>query len=432
MKLMKQVRWLGGVVAVVALSSLAIAACGDDDGDTSASTTARPASSGSASTGGSTTTRTEAPDSTGGAANPELSEISLGVVAELTGAQSSATAGLMTVATAWEKWVNTELGGIGGHPVKLHVVDDKGDPATGLAVVNELVEDKHVVAMVGSQSNVNSAYSDYLLDKRVPVIGGGAYYPPSWENPMFFPIDASSLTVTQTVGGISAAAGGTKLGFVYCAEVAQCQAVEDLIKPSLAANNIEYVGGVAAAYNASNYTAECLVMRDAGADVVYVATNADVHTRLVSDCARQGYTPYWIAGPTASRASILEQTGNTAMYMGTFPWWADHAGAEEYRTVMGKYADDTDWMSVIGTNAWTSFEFFRQEVLPNPTATPTNEDVLAGLYALHDANLDGLMANKVSYAEGEPVNPGWPCVFPGVYEDGAAVPNDLSEVVCAK
>jgi len=58
------------------------------------------------------------------------------------------------------------------------------------------------------------------------------------------------------------------------------------------------------------------------------------------------------------------------------------------------------------------------------------EHVLAGLYALDEANLDGLMANKVSYTEGEPVNPGWPCVFPRVYKDGAPVPNDLSEVVC--
>jgi len=324
------------------------------------------------------------------------------------------------------------MGGIGGHPVKLHIVDDKGDPATGVAVVKDLVENQHVIAIVGNESNVNSAYADYLLEKRVPVIGGTSFFPPSWTNAMFFPIDASSLTVTQTVGGIAAAAGGTKLGMVYCAEVAQCQALEGLIKPSLAANNVAYVGGVAAAFNAPNYTAECINLRDAGADVVFVATNAAVHERFVADCERQGFKPYWIVSPAAQQADLMAKTGNAAGYFGTFPWWADQAGAEQYRTVMGKYATDDKWMATTATNAWTSFEFFRQEVLPKPAAQPTNEDVLAGLYALHDANLNGLMANKVSFTEGQPVNPGWPCVFPGLYKDGKPVPNDLSKVVCAK
>jgi len=433
--------------AALAVSTLLVAACSSDDEgaeSTSPATSPGTASTAPDSTTGSTTgsttdstgsTGSTSPDTTGtttGAANPDLSTIDIGVVVEITGPQSSAGVGVQTVAPAWEKWVNTEMGGIGGHPVKLHMVDDKGDPATGASVVKDLVEKTKVIALVGNESNVNSAYSDYLLDKRVPVVGGTAHYPPSWENPMFFPLIAGGITVNATVGGIAKALGGTKAGMVYCAEVAQCQALEDLIKPGLERENIPYVGGVPAAFNAPNYTAECLKLRDEGADVIYVAVNAAVHERFVADCARQQYEPHYLASPGAQQEAVLEKTGDTAFYMSAFPWWADHPEAETFREVMDKYAKDKAWESFSGTNAWISFEFFRRAVLPTPGDAPTSEDVLAGLYALKDEDLNGMMANKVTFKEGEPVNPGWPCVFIGEFKDGKPVPNDMSKTVCGK
>ena len=36
-----------------------------------------------------------------------------------------------------------------GHPVKLTIIDDKGDPATGLAAAQKLVQQDHVIAIVG-------------------------------------------------------------------------------------------------------------------------------------------------------------------------------------------------------------------------------------------------------------------------------------------
>jgi len=439
----------------LAVSTLLVAACGDDDDEsdgTSAATSPGPAStapdsttgdtgSPGSTTPGGTTGGTASPGSTtpgattggtSGAANPELSTIDIGVVVEMTGPQSSSSVGLLSVAPAWEEWVNTEMGGIGGHPVKLHVVDDKGDPATGASVVKDLVENQKVIALVGNESNVNSAYSDYLLDKRVPVVGGTAYYPPSWENPMFFPLVAGGITVNWTVGDIAAAVGGTKLGMVYCAEVAQCQVLEDLIAPGLERANIPYAVGVPAAFNAPNYTAECLKLRDEGADVIMVATNAAVHERFVADCARQQYEPYYLAAPGAQYQKVLESTGDTAFYMSAFPWWADHPEVEIFRAAMENYAKDDAWQSFGGTNAWISFEFFRRAALADPGDTPTSEDVLAGLYALEDEDLNGLMANKVAFTEGEPINPGWPCVFVGEFNDGEAVPTDMSETVCGE
>ncbi len=51
------------------------------------------------------------------------------------------------------KWTNSH-GGINGHPVDVvaEYADDKADPAVGLAAVKDLVENQHVIAIVGSSA----------------------------------------------------------------------------------------------------------------------------------------------------------------------------------------------------------------------------------------------------------------------------------------
>jgi len=76
----------------------------------------------------------------------------------------------------------------------------------------------------------------------------------------------------------------------------------------------------------------------------------------------------------------------------------------------------------------------RQKILPHPSANPTSADVLAGLYALHDENLGGLMANKVTFTQGKPVAPGWPCAWAGEWKNGKPGPITLSasDTVCGQ
>jgi len=408
------------VLAVLGLVGLLLAACSSSgDGGKKAS----PAASGSSSGGGH-------------AADSSLSTIQIGIIADMTGVNSTAHQGGLAAAPAWEKWVNTEMGGIGGHPVKLNMVDDKEEPATGLAGAKDLVENKHVLAIVGEESATTAAWADYMLEKRVPVVGGTGNYKPYWTNPMFFPLTTNGVTANFTVGDLAKKVGATKMGLVYCAEVAQCQSLQDLVKPGLARNNIQFVGGFAVSASAPNYTSQCLQLKSAGADAVEVATSVSPFQRMIQDCRRQGFTPKWIPTPGALQAKFLSKLTDDVIvgYSPNFPYWADHPAAAQYRDVMGKYAKGDVWRGEDGTQMWTSLELLRQKILPHPSANPTSDDILAGLYALHDENLGGLLANKVTFTQGKPVSPGWPCAWSIEWKNGKPTPSSLSasDTVCGQ
>ena len=84
------------------------------------------------------------------ASKPSGTEILIGQVATETGA--AAATGTVTTArdglAAWAKWTNAH-GGIAGHPVTVKTLDDKADPAQSQADLKQLVENDHVVAIVG-------------------------------------------------------------------------------------------------------------------------------------------------------------------------------------------------------------------------------------------------------------------------------------------
>ena len=84
--------------------------------------------------------------------------------------------------------VDQRPGGLNGHPVKLIVVDDGGDPARHKAAKQDLVERKGVQAFVGDGEPLAGESSvDYITSKGIPMVGneGGS----DWyhKSPMYFP-----------------------------------------------------------------------------------------------------------------------------------------------------------------------------------------------------------------------------------------------------
>src|SRR5690242_13475306 len=86
------------------------------------------------------------------APKPKGTPIVIGVIGSVTGPEAASSRQGQTVATAWAKWVNAQ-GGINGHPVKVALADDGGDPAKGQAAEKTLVDQKNVLAIVVSSDN---------------------------------------------------------------------------------------------------------------------------------------------------------------------------------------------------------------------------------------------------------------------------------------
>ena len=112
--------------------------------------------------------------------------IPLGNIGTYSAATSSSQIGAKYSIQAWADWVNAH-GGLAGHPVKLYVMDDQGSAAIALTDVKTLINQDHVVAIVGDQSSTDTDWASTVAQAGVPVVGGLSLNIPFVSNADFYP-----------------------------------------------------------------------------------------------------------------------------------------------------------------------------------------------------------------------------------------------------
>jgi branched-chain amino acid transport system substrate-binding protein len=368
-------KWNSGVVASLTLMALALTGCGSD------SKTSTPAPS---------------------AANASLtkSEIKIGLLISQTGTSASSDKTGVDAAQAWEKWVNAGTG-IAGHPVKLVIKDDKGDPATATAAAKELVGDG-VVSMTLQTSNTELASNAYLKTQDIPVIGATGYSPQVWgATPNYFGTAPGAIGIIQAQFASAKSVGASHWSSAYCAEVAVCKASEPMFKPASAQQGLSYAGSFAVAATAPNYTAECLKLKQLNTDFLQISFAPAAAKRLVADCATQSYQGWYGAsagsvGPDLTGIKGIKLAGG----LQGFPWWAKDAPATTFRDAMTKYSPDAAYENPGATSVWTALELTRKS-LANAGDTVTRQSVFDGLYGLKDETLGGLLPQPLTFTKGK-------------------------------
>jgi branched-chain amino acid transport system substrate-binding protein len=415
-------RW-ARAAALVAVFAVVAGACGDDDDDatTEATSAAAETTAGGTETtaaGGAETTAPAAEETT--PVEPTGSEITIGMAVGETGGSGSTQKFARPVAEAWAEYVNTELGGINGHPVNLVVKDTKSDGATGAAVVRELVEQDEALVLLSVDAASESAYGEYTQQQNVPVIGTG-YSPATWiALPNWF---ASSTTIPAVVQAQFVSAkevGATKWAAISCIEVASCAAAEPLYEPSAAQVGLELGGSVKASTSAPNYTAECLQLIDGGVDYVQLSIAPAAGEKIAADCRRQGYDGWF--GATAGSvvaSNFTDPELRLAGGLNGFPWYADAEPVQTFRDAMDA-AGVEEYQDPTSTATWAALELFRT-AMANASDQPTREEVFEAYYALQNEDLDGLLPAGVTYAEGQP-SPPINCFWVYTLEDGEFSP----------
>lgn len=384
-----------GIVFVAVLASLVLAACGSGSGDSAGADTAS------------------------GKGDP----IVLGTVCSCSGASSATFGRINDAAKAWAAWVN-DHGGINGHPVKLIVEDDGGEPAKSLRAVKKLVEQDKVMAIVGEVSVQDATWADYVTKKGVPVVGGFSVEPDFSRNPNFFPTGIPLTTGYVGMFQELKAAGKKKVGVLYCAEAPVCAEVDGLVRAAA-----KVVGGIEVASTgkisatAPNYTASCLQMKDAGVDALQVAHNISVVSRVFESCAQQGYTPTATSLITTSAPEWLTNPRFTDAILAspTAVHTDDSVPAvKDFLAALDQYAPGlrTGPQFVYPTiYPWAGGKLFEAAAKASgigPDSAPA--DVKKGLYALKDETLDGLIS-PITYVEGKPTVVS--CYFVAGIKDGA-------------
>lgn len=349
--------------------------------------------------------------------NPKLTgaPIVVGTIGSFSGPQSAALALLPQTMQAWESWTNAH-NGINGHPVKLIIKDDGSDPATALKDAKELVEQDHVVAIVGESSLVDATWASYVQQQGVPVVGGISLETPFLTNPDFY---ASGTSVPVMMVGELAemkARNLKHLGVMYCAESPVCAQLGGLAQLSsqLTGGTIKTTTASVAATSPS-YDAQCLTMKNANVDALMVGANSTVVTRVADACANLGYKPITInESPTFARDWLSDANLDGAVLISPNANYVDAAvpGVKDFLAALSAYAPNVQGspqFSYDNIYPWAGGQLFAAAAkAANLSSTSTPADVKKGLYALKNETLDGI-APPLNFTPGQPSMV--PCYF---------------------
>jgi len=399
--------------AVLTAAALVVSGCSSSGGTKNSGGNSTPPAGGSSSPAGST------------AAAPKGSPIKIGVIASLSGAQASSSNQSETVAPAWADYVNKQLGGINGHPVQVIVKDDAGQPTTAASAVNELINQKVVAILVGSD-NLVPAFDAAAQKAGVPLVSGTANAADWYTKPLMYPTvtDVASGLIGQMI--VAKQFGkATKFADLYCAEVAACSQANAPLKATAGKMGVKFTA-LAVSATATSYTAQCLALKQQKVDYAQLNFSTEAAVKFVKDCQAQGYNPTWGSSGQAIGKSHTKLSNFTAFGPAyAFPSASTGGAFDTYASAMKKYAKDDNWKYGAATFAWTGLVAIQKALASvTPTATATTTDVVNGLDAFKEETLGGITANKLTFTKGKPVPfLGHPCFFViGVKDKKITVP----------
>jgi branched-chain amino acid transport system substrate-binding protein len=143
-----------------------------------------------------------------------------------------------------------------------------------------------------------------------------------------------------------------------------------------------------------DYTAECLQMRNSGADSVFPVGEFQANVRLAQSCSRQNYRPRWLV----TAANIPEYEGAISA-SGTFPCFlrSGSPAVDEYVQAFQKYLPNRvgDGCHPSQVTGWLAGKLF-EKAAANVSDKPTTEDILNGLWAMKGETLGGLLPGAMA------------------------------------
>jgi branched-chain amino acid transport system substrate-binding protein len=335
--------------------------------------------------------------------------IKIGLVCSCTGPLASAGADVPRVYKAWADSVNA-AGGINGHKISIIEKDDQSNPTTSVTAVHTFIETDHVVAIL-DDSNNDAAWSSYVQQQKVPVVGMDTSTEGFYTNSDFY---AEGQTEDSLFSGIiqavkQAGGKGTKFALFYCAEAVQCQQGIAPLQAAAKGAGESVVTTQEVSASAPNYTAQCLAAQQAGATVIFTADAQQVDEKIIQDCYAQGYKPKVVIDGEILLPSFLTTSGinqDTYFTVPNFPYFAKLPAITAMNKALDKYAPgvrkDVNY-GEFPAEAWIAGKLFQAGAVDLGVGgkTPTSAQLIKGLDSLHGTTLGGL-APPLTFTAGKP------------------------------
>jgi branched-chain amino acid transport system substrate-binding protein len=260
------------------------------------------------------------------------------------------------VERAYYEMIN-EHGGVNGHKIVLLSLDDGYSPPRTVEETRRLVEDEHVLAIVGSLGTpTNSAVQRYLNQKQVPqlFLSSGAS---KWDDPADFPWTMGWSPTYQTE---ARAAARYILAQVPDAKIAILYQNDDFGRDYLKGFK-DGLGEAAkrlivaeATYETSDPTvdSQIVTLQASGANVFFDAATQKATAQAIRKISDIGWKPlHFVSSIGASIGSVLKPAGLeravglvSARYLkdSTDPRWANDPGMRDYLAFLKERVPNVD------------------------------------------------------------------------------------------
>jgi ABC-type branched-subunit amino acid transport system substrate-binding protein len=378
------------VAAVIGAAGLLAGAC---------SSSSKPAATSPTSTGSSGTT-----SATSGGATKTLT---VGIIGDLTGPVSAAFAQMVPYIKDRINKAN-QTNEVPGFTINTVVDDDQSTPAGELAAAQDLVQNKHVFAVIEADALGFAAYR-YLVAQNVPVVAPGfdgpEYGDPANKN--LFPVEGSfdphNHSVT-TWGAFFKQVGATKVAVVVDGDSPSATQTAKVINVSLKSAGITGIINQSSTFANSDFTQIATDIKNSGADGVATEFPATQNAALVTALKNTGANMKAILfstgyGPDTTADAALSQVSQGVYYYTSFPpFEANTAGTQAWSADLQKYANVSGDPGFNAFTGWPVGDLFVTG-LKLAGSNPTPASFISALRADTNYNMYNMLPQGQNYTQ---------------------------------
>lgn len=295
---------------------------------------------------------------------------------------------------AWAAYTNAH-GGLNGHPVRIVYGDDAASPTTALSLVTKMVQQDHIVALIGLHTaDSESTIVQYAASHGIPIIGPAPNDPVDENSAdVFDPSTSDTPAQDINVTAFKSLNPNLKnIGIVYCTEATNCLSQAQAMKSYAPKAGMRVVYTGAASISSPSYTSQVLAAKEAGAQALVVIEGVNGIVELLKNAAQQDWYPSVEAGNVdytsdLSAWSGLPSKAQLLLVAAARPWSLSPEMAP-YRQAMAQYEPSAQ-LGDFGAAIWTGGELL-SEVAPAFGSTVTSSDISAALLSLKGTTVGGL------------------------------------------
>lgn len=391
------------------------------------------ASAGQPASGGGSSSK-PVPGQQAGASVPNVADkslITLGNLGTYTGVIGESLKGLQEAIQVWAASTNA-AGGLNGHPVKVIIGNDGGDPSTALTIAKRMVTQDKILAFFDPflLFDFNEIIS-YATSVNVPLIGGDGTDPRWYSTPIAFPQTASIHDSVRAVNKVLIEEGKKKLGIIYCVEIANlCAPIADDVKSTAQELGGQFVFSASASFTAPSFTSICLNAQRAGADALWVFLDSASDSRIARDCKAQGYKPRFVVTSIVTTESVLldPNLDGTLIQTAVFPApAADSPATKAFHAAFERFAPAlAPKLSGTSAQAWAAGQLAiaASKFLSD---SPTSAEFIKGLRSIRNNDLGGLTTPLTFTDKGAAHGK---CAFVAAISNGKYVAPRGSKLIC--